>query len=76
MLSDYMSGLVLLDRRPAAGERCLTWHPIMVTALRIATGYPGSDSGGQQGDCLPGLAHTGAVVQRRGGDCNLSQPAS
>lgn len=32
MLSDYMSGLVLLNRRQAAGERCLTWHPIMWTA--------------------------------------------
>lgn len=31
MLSDYMSGLVLLNRHQAAGERCLTWHPIMGT---------------------------------------------
>lgn len=28
MLSDYMSGLVLLNRHQAAGERSLTWHPI------------------------------------------------
>lgn len=33
MLSDYMSGPVLLNRHQAAGERCLTWHPIMWTVL-------------------------------------------
>lgn len=32
MLSDYMSGLVQLNRHQAAGERYLTWHPIMWTA--------------------------------------------
>lgn len=33
MLSDYMSGTVPLNQHQAAGERCLTWHPIMWTVL-------------------------------------------
>lgn len=71
MLSDYMSGLVLLNRHQAAGERCLTWHPIMWTAPGLQAVRPKVIAEDSRGLLASVGSHRRCSADGRM-DCNLS----